>query len=99
MILKVDARSGRVLWRTEGLGDECYLSGKFVYAARAEESPMITPGEDPVYDFDFYRLSPADGHPLWRYSQARQSVQIQVQENEILLHFKGALQILKFLSF
>ena len=98
LILKVDTRSGRVLWRTEGLGDECYLSGKFVYAARAEESPMITPGEDPVYDFDLYRLSPADGHPLWRYSQSRQSVQIQVQENEILLHFKGALQIVKFLS-
>lgn len=98
VILKVEATTGRVLWRIEGIGDKCLLSGKFIYAARAAENPMITPGEDPVLYFDLYRLSPSDGHPMWDYSQSRHPVQIEVQGNQILLHFPGELQVLKFFS-
>jgi len=98
VILKMDATTGRVLWRNEGIGDKCFLSGKFIYAARAAENPMITPGEDPVLYFDLYRLSPSDGHALWRYPQSRHPVQIEVQGNQILLHFRGELQVLKFFS-
>ena len=98
VILKMDATTGRVLWRNEGIGDKCFLSGKFIYAARAAENPMITPGEDPVLYFDLYRLSPSDGHAMWYYSQSRHPVQIEVQGNQILLHFRGELQVLKFFS-
>ena len=98
VILKVDAATGRVLWRNEGAGDKCFLSGKFVYAARAAENPSITPGEDPVLYFDLYRLSPSDGHAMWDYPQSRHPVQIEVQKNRILLHFRGELQVLKFSS-
>jgi hypothetical protein len=98
VILNVDAVTGKVLWRTEGLGDKCFVSGKYVYISKAGENPLITPGEDPVLYFDLYRLSPSDGHPMWDYSQSRHPVQIEVQGNEILLHFKGELQVLKFLS-
>ena len=44
VILKVDAATGRVLWRNEGIGDKCFLSGKFLYAARAAKNPLMTPG-------------------------------------------------------
>jgi hypothetical protein len=97
-ILKVDAATGKVLWRNEGFGAKCFLSGKFIYASRAAENPTITPGEDPVLYFDLYRLSPSDGHAMWDYQQSRHPVQIEVQQNEILLHFRGELQVLKFLS-
>ena len=98
VILKVDAATGRVLWRNEGIGDKCFLSGKFVYAARAAKNPLITPGEDPVLYFDLCRLSPSDGHTMWDYPQSRHPVQIEVQGNQILLHFRGELQVLKFFS-
>ena len=98
VILKVDATTGRVLWRNEGIGAKCFLSGKFIYAARAAENPMITPGENPVLYFDLDRLSPSDGHVMWDYSQSRHPVQIEVQGNQILLHFRGELQVLKFFS-
>jgi hypothetical protein len=98
VILKVDGVTGKVLWRTEGIGNQCFVSGKYVYIAKAGENPLITPGEDPVLYFDLYRLSPSDGHPMWDYSQSRHPVQIEVQGNEILIHFKGELQVLKFLS-
>jgi hypothetical protein len=98
VILKVDATTGGVLWRNEGIGNKCFLSGKFIYAARAAENPMISPGEDPVLYFDLCRLSPSDGHTMWDYSQSRHPVQIEVQGNQILLHFRGELQVLKFFS-
>lgn len=98
VILKVDAATGRVLWRNEGIGDKCFLSGKFLYAARAAKNPLMTPGEDPVLYFDLYRLGPSDGHAMWDYSQSRHPVQIEVQGNQILLHFRGELQVLKFFS-
>jgi hypothetical protein len=98
VILKVEATTGRVLWRNEGIGDKCLLSGKFIYAARAAKNSMITPGEDPVLYFDLDRLSPSDGHAMWDYSQSRHPVQIEVQGNQILLHFPGELQVLKFFS-
>ncbi|MGO9705366.1 MAG: PQQ-binding-like beta-propeller repeat protein [Limisphaerales bacterium] len=98
VILKVEATTGRVLWRNEGIGAKCFLSGKFIYAARAAKNPLITPGEDPVLYFDLCRLSPSDGHTMWDYSQSRHPVQIEVQGNQILLHFRGELQVLKFFS-
>jgi len=98
VILKVDATTGRVLWRDEGIGDKCFLSGKFIYAALTAKNPLITPGEDPVLYFDLCRLSPSDGHAMWDYSQSRHPVQIEVHGNQILLHFRGELQVLKFFS-
>jgi len=98
VILKVDAATGKVLWRTEGLGDKCFVSGKYVYISKAAQSPLTTIGEDPILYFDLYRLSPSDGHPMWDYSQSRHPVQIEVHGNEILIHFKGELQVLKYLS-
>ena len=39
VILKVDAATGKVLWRTEGIGDQCFVSGKYVYIAKAADQP------------------------------------------------------------
>jgi outer membrane protein assembly factor BamB len=98
VILKVAGATGKVLWRTEGIGDQCFVSGKYVYISKAAENPLITPGEDPVFYFDLYRLSPSDGHAMWDYSQSRLPVQVEVQGNQILIHFRGELQVLKFLN-
>jgi hypothetical protein len=100
VILKVDAATGKVLWRAEGVADQCFLSGKFVYAARATVDPLskLTPGQDPVLYFDLYRLNPSNGQTMWRYSQSRHPLRIEVQGNQILLHFRGELQVLKFPS-
>lgn len=98
VVLKVEAATGKVLWRNEGLGDACYVSGKYIYISRATESPLTAVGEDPIVYFDIYRLSPSDGHVMWDYSQSRHPVQVEVQGKQILLHFRSELQVLKFLS-
>jgi hypothetical protein len=98
VILKVEAATGKVLWRNEGLGDACYVTGKYVYISRSTSSPLTTIGEEPILYFDLYRLSPSDGHVIWDYSQPRHPVQVEVEGKQILLHFRGELQVLKFLS-
>jgi hypothetical protein len=98
VILKVEAATGKVLWRNEGLGDKCFVSGKFVYISRAVENPLTSIGEEPIVYFDLYRLSPTDGHAIWNYSQSRLPVQIETQGNQILIHFRSELQVLKFFS-
>jgi len=98
VVLKVAGATGKVIWRTEGIGDRCFVSGKYVYLSKAAESPLTGPGEDPIFNFDLYRVSPSDGHAMWDYAQTRHPVQIEVQGNEILLHFRGELQVVKFLS-
>jgi len=98
VILKVDAATGKVLWRNEGLGNTCFVTGKYVYISRATENPLTGMGDEPILYFDLYRLSPTDGHVIWDYSQSRLPVQIEAKGNQILIHFKGELQVLKFFS-
>jgi hypothetical protein len=98
VILKVAAATGKVLWRNEGLGDACYISGKYVYISRATDSPLTGMGEESIVYFDLYRLNPSDGRVKWDYSQSRHPVQVEVQGKKILLHFKGELQVLDYLS-
>ncbi|HTY86600.1 MAG TPA: PQQ-binding-like beta-propeller repeat protein [Candidatus Acidoferrum sp.] len=98
VILKVDAATGKILWRNEGLGNTCFVTGKYVYISRATENPLTGMGDEPILYFDLYRLSPSDGHALWDYSQSRLPVQIEAEGNQILIHFRGELQVLKFFS-
>ena len=38
--MRIDPRSGKVLWRAERIGDQCFTSGKFVYATRVQTSGL-----------------------------------------------------------
>ena len=99
VILKVAADTGKVIWRNEGFGNACYISGKYVYISRATESPLVTIGEEPILNFDIYRLNPSDGRVKWDYSQPRHPVQVEVRGKLIMLHFRGELQVLNYYSF
>ncbi len=41
VILKVDPETGKVLWRDEALGDDCRLSGKYLFSTRVSQSSAI----------------------------------------------------------
>ena len=71
IIVKVDPATGRALWRVEKIGNECYLSGKYVYLTQARTSAldviasMSTGGGRAVSTtFHLYRLNPKNGQPL-----------------------------------
>jgi outer membrane protein assembly factor BamB len=101
VLMKVDSTTGKVLWRAENLANQCFLSGKFVYASLSTTDPMaaLNPQEPAETFYHLHRLNPADGEPLWDYYQSEWPEHCDAQGNWILLQFRDKMQVLKFLSF
>ncbi|HXT39978.1 MAG TPA: PQQ-binding-like beta-propeller repeat protein [Candidatus Angelobacter sp.] len=103
VIMKVDAASGRVIWKADHLGDHCYISGKYVYVTEARISGLdvIRAGGDdsdvPVHH-RIYRIDPGDGKYLWQYYQPKAPQRISVQKNRLLLQYAGEVRALSYLA-
>lgn len=103
VIMKVDAATGRVLWKAGQLGDRIYLSGKYVYVTEGRISGLdvIRAGGDgrevPVHH-RIYRLDPGNGKYIWQYYQSRAPGFISVQNNRLLLQYRDEVQLLSYLT-
>ena len=103
VIMKVDAATGRVLWKADHLGDRIYLSGKYVYVTEGRVSGldvMRAGGDDstaPVHH-RIYRLNPGNGEYIWRYYEPRAPGHISVQKNRLLLQYGDEIQVLSYLT-
>ena len=109
VILKVDPQSGKILWKVAKLGQQCFFSGKFLYAtsvdfgglglANALSEALDAPQDVPVY-FHVYRIDPANGKLIWDfYREQKAPEEVDFQNNQFLLRFGKEVQLLKFLSF
>jgi hypothetical protein len=109
VILKVDPRSGKILWQVQKLGQRCFLSGKFVYTASAEQGGIAMAiglaeavnaprPEAPVY-FHIHRLDPASGEEMWDFFRNEAPGEEAFQQNWFVLRFGNDLQAWKFLTF
>ena len=107
VILKVDPKTGKSLWRTESEGQVCYVSGKFIYTAsmfQADEEELDNPfgvptGFEVKSHLRIKRLDPGDGHVRWEHFQRRCPLDVQYDKNSIQLVFRKEVQILKFIAF
>jgi len=102
VILKVDPRSGRILWKTSNRGWVSGIAGKFIYATESH------PGEDPGLPgmgrgipahVRIYRLDLADGTDLWEHYDHRFPLALDFQKKTIQILFKQEMQVLKFIAF
>jgi outer membrane protein assembly factor BamB len=93
VIMKVDPANGKVLWKVTSLGDECTLTGKFVYAARSSSGAFGT-----GTFFNIYRLNPANGKELWNFYAERWPRNTGYFGNRFMLQWKDEVQVLKFLT-
>ncbi len=106
VFLKVDPKTGRILWSSKPGGFISYLSGKFIYtyyindAGEGADSGMAAlAGITPTPSFiKIRRISPSNGEILWDYQQLRAPLDVQFNGNMIQLVFKKEVQVLKFLS-
>jgi hypothetical protein len=109
VILKVDPRSGKILWQVQKLGQRCYLSGKYVYTTSANQGGIAmaiglaeavnAPRPDaPVY-FHIYRLDPASGEEMWDFYREEAPEEEAFQQNWFVLRFGSEVQAWKFLAF
>ncbi len=108
MLLKVDPKSGKTLWKTEQTGGNCFLTGKYVYLTDASRGgfAMINAIEESFGvigrsggSFNVYRINPASGKTLWAFNKAEAPSSIDFANNRILLQNGRNVEVLKFLSF
>jgi len=106
LILQVDARSGKVIWQRDRLGERLQVTGKFVYASRAQVSTVDLAAaamnqrdesKVPVHH-RIWRLDPATGKELWEYYEPRAPIHLEARQNRLLLLYPNELQVLKFLA-
>ena len=105
IIIKVDPKSGKILWKIPQTGNTCLLSGKYLYITRSQISPhqMIGNilggggGDLPVH-FRIYRHDPSNGKLIWEYYREGPPIAVDAQGNRLLLTFPKELQVLRFFS-
>ena len=101
VILKVDPRSGKILWRARNYGRAANVSGKFVYAvewAAGNDHARLRPSVIPAH-LRIYALDPKDGRPFWEHYDGREPIALDFHDNVMQVLFKKEMQLLKFVSF
>jgi outer membrane protein assembly factor BamB len=106
VLLKIDPKTGKLLWSAKPGGFISYLSGKFLYTVWSYDPgdtvdvgaalAGITPNPPSLR---IRRINPKDGEIMWDYHQERAPLDIQFNGNSIQLVFKKEVQVLKFFSF
>jgi hypothetical protein len=108
VVLKIDCRTGKILWSAQPGGPVIYVSGKFLYTERQyqpyvddeeEDSGMASLGYNDQPFMRLRRLNPRSGTVMWEHFQQRAPLDMEFDKNTIRLVFKKEVQVLKFLSF
>ncbi len=104
LLMKVDSRQGKILWKSENNGRLAHIAGKIIYTLEwnggdeeAERSPLALGTEIPPH-VRVRRLDSGNGKVLWQHYQKRAPVDVRFQDNTFQLVFKRELQVLKFLA-
>jgi len=106
VVMKLDPRSGKILWTAHSVGLINYVSGKFLYSVHSyqadddEESGPYTMdsmlGRESTLSIK--RINPKNGRVLWEHVQKRAPLDVQFDQNTIRLVFRKEVQVLKFLT-
>ncbi len=105
VIIKIDPKTGKALWRSERHGRLSHVFGKLVYTMEwhggdddEERSGLGIPGAYMPPHIRLRRLSASSGVVKWEYYQRRAPLNVDIQNNTIQLVFKREVQVLKFIG-
>ena len=104
VILKIDPKTGKTLWRSQQNGRLSHVFGKLIYTMEwnggdEDEKPgPYSIGLEIPPHIRIRRLSPGNGKPVWEYYQKRAPINVDIQGNTIQLVFKKEMQVLKFMT-
>jgi len=104
--LKIDSRTGKILWNVHPGGLISYVSGKFIYTVHSftpeEEDPdgppPVVTGFEPQAHLSIKRLDPGTGRQLWEHFEERSPLDVRFDHNIIHLVFRKEVEVLKFLT-
>ncbi len=104
VIIKIDPKTGKALWRSERHGRLSHVFGKLIYTMEwhggddDEERFSPIPGANMPPHIRLRRLSASSGEVKWEYYQRRAPLNVDIQNNTIQLVFKREVQVLKFIG-
>jgi hypothetical protein len=106
VVMKIEPRTGKVLWTADLGGLVNYVSGKFIYCMHSyhadddEDSGPYT--ADSILGrsstLSIKRINPKNGRVMWEHVQERAPFDVQFDQNTIRLVFKKEVQVLRFLT-
>jgi hypothetical protein len=108
ILLKVDPSNGKIIWKAEGRGEHCLISGKYIYAESIEQGGFgiadalgdaLNAPQNNSVAFHLYRIDPANGEAMWDMYYPQQPENLAVENNRILLRLGDNLELFKYLSF
>jgi len=108
VVMKLDPRTGKTLWRAEPGGLVNYVSGKFIYSVYKYQTDDEDEGvggytADSIMarhdTITIKRLNPSNGHIIWEHAQDQCPRDIRFDKNTIRMVFKKEVQVLRFFSF
>lgn len=106
-VLKIDAKTGKVLWTVDPGGFISHVEGKYILCFASHQAPddvdpdslTSVPGAVKPSVMAIRRLDPKTGKVMWDYAQKRAPLDVRFHGNTIDLVFRKEVQVLKFLSF
>jgi|DewCreStandDraft_2_1066082.scaffolds.fasta_scaffold00050_40 hypothetical protein len=93
LLLKVEADTGRVLWRQARLADRCFPTGSYLYAWWFSRGMS---GEGTF--FNLYRLDPRTGVPLWHEYTERWPRRLAFHAHRFLVQWEDRIEVREFRS-
>lgn len=107
IVLKLEPKNGKEIWKYSLGGRLAYLSGKYLYTVsytppRAdddeEDENLAALGLGAKPYLRIRRINPNNGRVLWDHYQPRGALDIQIHDNVFQLVLKKEVQVLKFIA-
>lgn len=104
-VLRIDCKTGKVLWNVQPGGIVSHVDGKFVFCFASHQAPDLDPDSLTTLPgmlnsaMDIRRLNPKDGRITWEYAERRAPLSVRFKGNIIELVFRKEVEVLKFLTF
>ncbi len=103
-VLRIDCKTGNVLWNVQPGGFVSHVDGKFVFCFASHQAPDLDPDSLTTLPgmlnsaMDIRRLSAKDGKVVWDYSESRCPLSVRFKGNIVELVFRKEVEVLKFLT-
>lgn len=103
LIIKADAKTGKIAWKLEKYED-CFVSGGDLYASRETRNgedlvnQVFDRSKAPQTRFKLYKLSTRTGEPEWEWFQTRRPLSIESEGKKVSLLFPDELQVIKSIA-
>ncbi|HEX4263441.1 MAG TPA: PQQ-binding-like beta-propeller repeat protein [Verrucomicrobiae bacterium] len=103
-VLRVDCKTGKVLWDVQPGGFVSHVDGKFVFCFASHQAPDLDPDSLTTLPgmlnsaMDLRRLDPGNGKVTFDYAEQRAPLSVRFKGNIIELVFRKEVEVVKFLT-